>query len=166
MTRQVTELMAPLIAPHLEPGERLLDIGDAIPARDLLDRASSGHLTGRLGAAAWIGSKLGIKTPVRDAVEDDPESIAAKFPHGYPKNVVRTLGVTDRWVRFAVTDPGRTRFEVHWRAPRSTVVKIEHQRARIRIIDYRIHFSDGSSVKVMAHDKRTINDLAAAIATQ
>src|SRR4051812_46962336 len=166
MTRQVTEAMGPLITPHLEQGERLLDIGDAIPARDLLDRASSGHLTGRLGAAAWIGSKLGIKMITHDAVEGGPESIAAGFPHGYPQNVVRTLVVTDRWVRFAVTDPGRTRFEVHWRAPRSSVVRVEHQRSRIKVVDYRLHFSDGSSVKVMAHDKRTVDDLAAAIATQ
>jgi hypothetical protein len=166
MTRQVTDAMAPLIAPHLEPGERLLDIGDAIPARDLLDRASSGHLTGRLGLAAWIGSKLGVKMLVHDAVEGGPESIAAGFPHGYPQNVVRTLVVTDKWVRFAVTDPGRTRFEVHWRAPRDSVVRVEHQRTRIKILDYRIHFADGSSVKVMAHDRLTIDDLAAAIATQ
>jgi hypothetical protein len=166
MTRQVTELMAPLIAPHLEPGEQLLDIGDAIPARDLHDRASSGHLTGRLGAAAWIGSKLGIKMITHDAVDGDPESIAAKFPHGYPQNVVRTLVVTDKWVRFAVTDPGRTRFEVHWRVPRGSVVRVEHQRTRIKVVDYRIHFSDGSSVKVMAHDRLTVDDLAAAIAGQ
>jgi hypothetical protein len=166
MTRQVTDAMAPLIAPHLEPGERLLDIGDAIPARDLLDRASSGHLTGRLGLAAWIGSKLGIKMIVHDAVEGGPESIAEKFPHGYPQNVVRTLVVTDKWVRFAVTDPGRTRYEVHWRAPRGTVVRIEHQRTRIKVVDYRLHFADGSSVKVMAHDRQTVDDLAAAVATQ
>lgn len=31
MTQQVTKALASLIAPHLEPGERLLDIGDAIP---------------------------------------------------------------------------------------------------------------------------------------
>ncbi len=166
MTRQVTEAMGPLIAPHLEPGERLLDIGDAIPALDLVNRGSSGHLTGRLGAAAWIGSKLGIKMITNDGVEGGPESVAAGFPHGYPQNVVRTLVVTDRWVRFAVTDPGRTRFEVHWRAPRATVVRIEHQRNRIKVVDYRIHFADGSSVKVMAHDRTTVEDLAAAIASQ
>jgi hypothetical protein len=166
MTRQVTEVLGPLIAPHLEPGEQLLDIGDAIPARDLLDRASSGHLTGRLGAAAWIGSKLGMKMLTHDAVDGGPESIAAGFPHGYPQNVVRTLVVTDRWVRFAVTDPASTRYEVHWRAPRSSVVRVEHQRTRIKVLDYRIHFADGSSVKVMAHNRLTIDSLAKAIATQ
>jgi hypothetical protein len=164
MTRPVTDAMAPLIAPHLEPGERLLDIGDAIPARDLLDRATTGHLSGRLGLAAWIGTKLGIKMIVHDAVEGGPESIAEKFPHGYPQNVVRTLVVTDKWVRFAVTDPGRTRYEVHWRAPRGTIARIEYQRSRIKVVDYRLHFADGSSVKVMAHDRQIVDDLAAAIA--
>lgn len=166
MTRQVTKALAPLIAPHLEPGERLLDIGDAIPARDLLDRATSHHLTGRLGAAAWIGSKLGLKMLTHDAVDGGPESIAAGFPHGYPQNVVRTLVVTDKWVRFAVMDPGRTRFEVHWRVPRRSVVRVERQRTRIKVIDYRIHFADDSSVKVMAHNRRTIDALAEALTTQ
>jgi hypothetical protein len=55
---------------------------------------------------------------------------------------------------------------VHWRAPRGSVVRVEHQRTRIKVIDYRVHFADGSSVKVMAHDRLTIDDLAAAIATQ
>ena len=76
---------------------------------------------------------------------------------------MRTLVGTDKWVRFAITDPGRTRFEVHWRAPRDSVVRVEHRRSRIKVVDYRVHFADGSSVQVMAHDRRTVEDLAAAI---
>lgn len=166
MTRPVTEKLGPLMSPYLEPGERLLDIGDAIPMLDLTNRASNHHLSGRLGVAAQIGTKLGLKTLTRNAIEGGSDSIAAGFPHGYPKNVLRTLVVTDRWVRFAVTDTGMTRSEVHWRVPRSSVLRIEHERTRIKVLDYRIYFSDGSSVKVMSHDRGTINDLAAAIATQ
>jgi hypothetical protein len=55
---------------------------------------------------------------------------------------------------------------VHWRAPRRSVVRVEHQRTRIKVLDYRIHFADGSSVKAMAHNRLTIDSLAKAIATQ
>lgn len=141
-----------LVTAHLEPDERLLDIGVVQPLR--------GAGAVGLGAPRVLGEAIAQM----GAVKGGRGSIGDGFPHDLPIGT-DLLCVTDRRVLFLYLGPARKGAQILWQAPRSTVVKIE-RRPRLQVMaKFRLHFEDGSSASVLTMRRRTIESLAAALRT-
>ena len=131
--------------PHLEPGERLLDIAVVQPLRG----AGGVGVTGLVGSAiASIGAVKGGKGTIADG-----------FPHDLPVGT-NMLTVTDKRVLLLYAGPARKSAQLIWQSPRSAVLQVE-RRPRLQVMaKFRLHFEDGSSVSVLTMRRQSIDSLA------
>ena len=137
-----------LATPHLEPGERLLDIAVVQPLRG----AGGVGVTGLVGSAiASIGAVKGGKGTIADG-----------FPHDLPVGT-NMLTVTDKRVQLLYAGPARKSAQLIWQSPRSAVLQVE-RRPRLQVMaKFRLHFEDGSSVSVLTMRRQSIDSLASVL---
>ncbi len=134
-----------LATPHLEPGEKLLDIAVVQPLRG----AGGVGVTGLIGSAiASIGAVKGGKGTIADG-----------FPHDLPVGT-NMLTVTDRRVLLLNAGPARKSAKLFWQSPRSAVLQVE-RRPRLQVMaKFRLRFEDGSAVSILTMRRGKIDSLA------
>jgi hypothetical protein len=156
-----TERLASLVTPYLRQGERVLDI--VMPVVPV--RGASGSRLPAAGVGPNLAGGLGRATGNRlaqiGAVKGGKGSIADTFPHHLPPG--KALCATDQRLLFLLYSPARKSAQLVWELPRELVRGVE-RRPRVQMLArFRLHFTDGSSVAVMVHRRRSIDALQASL---